>query len=63
MGAYEPASGWNLPPGCTDSDIDRYFSEPSDEEYLSALYEKEGDGLESTSDGCCSCDFSDFARA
>lgn len=27
MSDYEPASGWNLPPGCRDRDIDRSFGE------------------------------------
>lgn len=26
MCGYEPPSGWNLPPGCFDDDIDREFS-------------------------------------
>lgn len=25
MTSHEPASGWNLPPGCRDEDIDREF--------------------------------------
>lgn len=24
----EPPSGWNLPPGCTEADVDRAFGDP-----------------------------------
>ena len=28
MNGYEPASGWNLPPGCFEADVDRAMGAP-----------------------------------
>ncbi len=47
-------TGWNLPPGCTQADIDRAFGDPSEENDLCCHEEYEVD-----SEGrahCCVCD-------
>lgn len=49
MTGYEPASGYNLPPGCFDDDIDREFG--MERRYCSECRHCiESDGLD-----CCIC--------
>lgn len=49
MTEYEPASGYNMPPGCFDDDIDRAFG--GERRYCSECRHC----IESDELGCCVC--------
>ena len=49
MCGYEPPSGWNLPPGCFDEDIDREFG--GERRYCGECRHC----IDSDALGCCIC--------